>query len=84
MCRNRAVRTVRAALAVLAGLVGTIAGLVAVMAPAGARGVRPTGAAARHTTLGVDDSMLLGGVLVVLVVGVAIMVLGASRPRRHR
>jgi hypothetical protein len=84
---NRAGQSVRAVLAVLAalaGLVGTVVVLVAAITPAGARAVGRTGGAARQTMLGVDDSILLGGVLIVLVLGVAIMVFGASRPRRHR
>jgi hypothetical protein len=84
MSRNRAGRTVSAVLCVLVGLGGAIIGLIVAMPAAGARGLRRAGGPAHESMLGVNDSVLLGGVLVVLVLGVAIMVIGASRPRRHR
>ncbi len=42
------------------------------------------GATAQVALFGLDDSVLLGGVLVLLTLGVAVVVAGASRPRRQR
>jgi hypothetical protein len=38
---------------------------------------------AQVALFGLDDSVLIGGVLVVLTLGVAVVVAGAGRPRRH-
>jgi hypothetical protein len=81
MSRKGARRVVRVCLLTLFCLA---ASLVSGLPQAGAHDAARSAHAARETLLGVDDTMLLGAMLGLLSAGVALMILGASRPRRHR
>jgi hypothetical protein len=81
MSRNRARRVLRGCLLVLLCLAVSLA---SGLPQAGAHGAARSAHAARETLLGVDDTLLLGAMLGLLVAGVALMVIGAGRPRRHR